>query len=434
MYSTGLCISVIDLDTLYSENEDIIINKYTIAYLSESKENEEEEKNENYSHKSLESFKNAKLTTIDNPHKIFLNSIENIMIIQSQKYIAIVPLNNSKIDSDQDFKFELQLVNQDEIFSDSINNIIEAKFHPLTPYTLCVLMSWNKFKMYELTQSLDESYYSAWLRPNDSSQSKQKLLSISDNKSIVGFDFGSQWALSWNKFTCYFMTADGWIYYLLPLFPIRFGIETGILEKLSQTTEDEEISNFLTLLVTKKQFHSSNSWIVSLEQTEYDTLKLDLQGPILFKNSPIRSPIFCGIYSMNWFPQTLITWNLNGEIFVNSTFKEPSLRSIKIEREDGTLEDDFKFITKEQLELESDKKTSSEYVVPLIIYDRQNKSSFYALYGKNLWKIEIPWLSIIHKQFKVCNSKQMDGKIEEAELVGFIEIAAIPENNSVRFY
>ena len=245
--STGLWISVIDLDTLSSEMEDSFVKKYTITYLDEDQNGSDLKRNS----RPID----QKLTDIDNPHKIFININDTVLVIQSQIWIAIVPLVKDKLSLKPDFEFELQIIDKESVFSryKFDNWIIESKFHPLSPYTLCILLNSNQFKMFDITDSLDIPFYYTCLRPNGGDPNKGLYRLISAQDTIVSFDFGNQCALSWQKLTCYFITKDGSIYYLTPLLPLNFGIEDGFIEKLAMNTKSSKALKYLTLIEAKKQ-------------------------------------------------------------------------------------------------------------------------------------------------------------------------------------
>lgn len=54
------------------------------------------------------------------------------------------------------------------------------------------------------------------------------------SSTIVGFDFGTQSVLDWQKITCYFISSEGNIFYLTPLLPRKFSITNAFFGKLTE--------------------------------------------------------------------------------------------------------------------------------------------------------------------------------------------------------
>ena len=182
----------------------------------------------------------------------------------------------------------------------------------------------------------------------------------------------------------------------------------------------------------QKSKNQNKICVVNLDKAEYIEFIPDLQGPIIVKNNLNKSLNYCGIYSLNVFPQTLVLWSLEGELYVCTTFEEPSLRGAYPSSLDEDDDAQYKFITKECIELDNDSSPNKTLLVPIVYPDRQNRSSFYVLYSKNLCKVEIPWLSMIYRQMKIYRSQNIDDQTEISELTEFIKISSSPEYNTVR--
>lgn len=140
--STGLRLISIDLETLTTkpdeeEKEAKGCSSFPITYFKDTQSGSN-------SFAKLASG-SPLLTDIDVPHKIFLNSNrENVLTIMSTNWIGIIFLQDSPLCYEEGFNCELQLIrssdpekiDKDEVF-------IDAKFHPLSPYTLCILNDRN---------------------------------------------------------------------------------------------------------------------------------------------------------------------------------------------------------------------------------------------------------------------------------------------------
>lgn len=187
----------------------------------------------------------------------------------------------------------------------------------------------NVFRMYDFNVSLDVCFKEFMIRAADQQAEKYNKkwsLPFSSGSKLVGFEFGSQCVLGWQKITCYFLTQDGQVYHLTPCIPLKFGIETSFFDKLSEKgiTSSRAI-NFITLINTRKRVIPDDqaTSIVTLTEDELDSFTPELQGPILNTKLDSSYNDFIGITRLNVYPQSFITYNMSGEFFVQLTFAEP---------------------------------------------------------------------------------------------------------------
>jgi hypothetical protein len=397
---TGLCLTSIDLSCLTrnpEEDKRVYSSHLTIPvnFLNDSQSGGEESKRGQRS-------KGDKLVQKDIPHKILLNRKENIIIVISTYWIGVISLVDTWLVHAPDFEWELELVGWRNGIRDIDKTewILDVKYHPLSPYTICTLNDKNVFKMYDISYSIDIPFKELMLKATDldtEAYSKNWSLPFSAGNKLIWFEFGSQWVLGWQKITCYFLAQNGQVYHLTPLIPLKFGIENVFFDKL---TEKDIIRNsivdFLTLLATKKRIiqNEITSWLVSLTESEHEEFTPVLQGPIL--NSKLEKfNNFVGMLKFDTYPQAFASYNIKGDIFIQVTFEEPE----PIFEGEKALKK-HSWITKDCLEIGNDDGFDD---LPLVIPDIHNLYSFYVLRNRCYWKVELHWLRDIHKQMKFNN-------------------------------
>ena len=84
-------------------------------------------------------YKNGtNLAKISYPHKIYLNSRENVLVVQSMKWVGVIILDEELSLFDDEFSPCLQLIGYDNVqrIEESTDVVVESKFHPLSPYAL----------------------------------------------------------------------------------------------------------------------------------------------------------------------------------------------------------------------------------------------------------------------------------------------------------
>lgn len=142
------------------------------------------------------------------PTKIFMNQRENIMLIMGQHWVGVIALDNDVSLLSHQFKPELQVVGcrSDPKNIDITEYFLDVKFHPLSPYTLCLLNDRNNFRMFDLTSSIDNAFIDLTLSPSPSDGGhgeggKNWGFPSMKNSKITGFDFGSRSALGWQMLT-----------------------------------------------------------------------------------------------------------------------------------------------------------------------------------------------------------------------------------------
>ncbi|CAI2387261.1 unnamed protein product [Moneuplotes crassus] len=342
------------------------------------------------------------------PHKVILNQRENILTIISSHWVGVIAIPNDISLIEEEFIPELQLIgcknNPRNI--DTTEYFLDVKFHPLTPYTLCILNDRNNFKMYDLNYSLDNAFTDRTLSPAPSDSGlgegrKNWGLPSLKNSKITGFDFGSKSVLGWQILTCYFITASGEVYYLTPLLPLKFGIEKvffdKLLEKGVKSNTAFELINHLNS-VKQPIFNDDSTIIVDLSEEEVTNFAPELQGPV---NNPLLNSNsksgFQGILALDTYPQVFISYNLKSQAFIQVSFEEPS-PLFENEKEHSLVN----WVIKEGINLSMNSEKISD-CAQQFQKDSTNPFVVYHLRGKYFTKICFPWLSDIYRQLKSSN-------------------------------
>lgn len=91
------------------------------------------------------------------PTTIFLNVNENILIVQSQRWIGLILLEPDYAIIGNNTELELNLIGLGSYDVDSYFDdlILDAKFHPLSPFALCILKDPSMFQMYDFIETHD---------------------------------------------------------------------------------------------------------------------------------------------------------------------------------------------------------------------------------------------------------------------------------------
>jgi hypothetical protein len=285
--STGLTLTAIDLSQLNNPNEEAKSSKYycqtPIQYSDYSQSGGGSEHKLDFSNCLEDS---PLLTNIDVPHKIFMNQRDNILVIQSQHYVGIVPLFDELLCNIDDLQLNIQLLGCDENPQkiDTEEYFFDVKFHPLTSYTLCVLNDCNSFKMYDVNYSIDCPFFDYQINASDINLEKKDWNFASSKQSkITGFEFGTQATIGWQILTCYFITSTGSVYYLTPLLPLKFGLNHAFATKTyEKATDNSMVYDLLSLIMTKKEliFNDDTTHVIALSEKDLKNFKPKLQGPV----------------------------------------------------------------------------------------------------------------------------------------------------------
>lgn len=82
------------------------------------------------------------LAKISHPTKMYLNSKENILVIESSKYVGVVNIEPDVSLVHSVSEMHIEIIGYESVAklaTTGVDVVMQTQFHPLSPYSLCIL-------------------------------------------------------------------------------------------------------------------------------------------------------------------------------------------------------------------------------------------------------------------------------------------------------